>query len=1301
MVTTSLAEGSQERALPSPLEEFRTALREEIEAARRASSSAAVELLSGRRIGQRGASVQYVFLVETALNLPDDSPADLHVPSLRQTLEATIVSVEGLSVTVSVPIDIGEFVPRARLQSDLTHLLRTLIDRIEVLAAAENLAGARLLGQQAPAGAPLQVALPDLNPEQIAAVESGLGRDTTFVWGPPGTGKTRTIGALGAELHRRERSALLVSHTNAAVDQALLRIASEVDAVELEQGKVIRLGETKEPMVAERPELLAQTHIERRSLALIQERDALSGEHAERTGRLSEVERLLAVGLWLAGAAAELRARRHELEEIARLEQVEAEARGRLKSLEAELAPLAVMGDVAEQALALAAHAVELCALLRRAKEQRQAAASALAEIAPRREDAEALAAQAKQYVPAVRAAEARITELRAELPKREPLLAATDAELGELRRSIAEAEERLQQAEAANPLTRRLRGLPRPDEQRQAVAALQARAERLAQARQQTAHVIEGLEREFREAQEVIARFSHLPDPDLAERQAHTLRVQEDQVRAALREAEKSEGRLANEIGRIGDPEALFEATYGRRAAEIAAVVRALRQRIAPVDQEAQRLAARAGGQRGATAHALSTRITELHRLGLSRRRPEALQEMITEVEQAHAEAQALLADTSVAKLEEERRWLQQRLRAIVARLAEIDEELKRVEELVIAEASVVATTLARAYKRESVQQRTFDTVILDEASMAPIPALWVVAARAERNVVIVGDFRQLPPIKHSQHELAERWLGRDVFEVAGISQALDAGVAPAHLVALREQRRMHPAISRIANRLVYRGELRDGPMQSDAQLLASWFNYDWSADAPVLLVDTASLRAWVTSVNRGGRTSRLNFLSATVCVDLAACLLLPERPPFEPGERPRILLGTPYRPQAKLLGLFAREQGLAGAGEVIAGTAHTFQGNEAPVVIFDLVNDEPHWRVGMFDPRRDPGTMRLLNVALTRAQRRLIVVGDFAWIERQARQGFLHQLVAELKATSPVVEARTILPEGLAGRAAAAQRASLASHAEPVPPQLVVSQERFFDHLYADLAPARQRVVIYSPFATLDRVGRLEPHLRGAVERGVEVWVVTKPLEERDRDRSLYRQIEQGLRSWGVAVAHKRHMHEKLVLVDDDVLWQGSLNPLSHSATQEVMERRRSREIVREYSSVLRLNELLAAYGAGETVCPYCRSEVVAAEGRDDPYFWRCVADDCFSRSIGDPMPVDGRVVCRRCQGALEFRWPNDEPFWRCIRNHHHRQPLARSHLRLPRMRELIPARELRTLDLQFGIDRKAGSPRRPGPA
>ena len=682
------------------------------------------------------------------------------------------------------------------------------------------------------------------------------------------------------------------------------------------------------------------------------------------------------------------------------------------------------------------------------------------------------------------------------------------------------------------------------------------------------------------------------------------------------------------------------------------------------------------------------------MRRLGAIDRHPDSLGVQLALIEEAYARVQELLAGQSVDGLRSERSELQRRLREIGARLAEIDEALQRVEELVIAEASIVATTLTRAYKRESVQKRRFDTVILDEASIAPIPALWVVAARATRNIVVVGDFRQLPPIKHSNHLLAEKWLARDVFEVSKIRDAYDRGAAPDHFIALREQHRMHPAISRIAN-IFYGGELRDAPgVEDDAPLLGRWFTSATPADPPVLLVDTAGLNAWVTSVNQGGSPSRLNFLSATVCADLAELLLRPDRPAFEFGERPRIFLGAPYRPQAKLLSLLVREQGLA--GEVVAGTAYTFQGNEAPVMIFDLVNDEPHWQIRMFNPRRDGDTMRLLNVALTRAQRRLIVVGDFAWIEKQARKAFLGQLVRELKATASIVDARELLPQGIASRAAQAQRSSLASRDEPVPPQLVVTQELFFDFLARDLAMAHARVVIYSPFAAFERVGRLESSLRATVERGVEVWVVTKPLEERRRDRTIYEQIESGLRSWGIQVAHKRGMHEKLVFIDDRVLWQGSLNPLSQSTTQEVMERRESREIVRDYQSVLRLEELIGSYSAGETTCPYCGSEVVAAEGLNDVYYWRCVIDGCFARSIGDPMPVDGKVVCRNCRGALEYRRPKENPFWRCTVNHRHRQPLARSHLRLPAMRELIPKRELHKLDERFGIDLSASTGR-----
>ena len=58
-------------------------------------------------------------------------------------LETTIVVIEGLQVTLSVAEDIGDYVPRATLQSDLTHLLRTLIQRVEGFAGRTNPAGAR------------------------------------------------------------------------------------------------------------------------------------------------------------------------------------------------------------------------------------------------------------------------------------------------------------------------------------------------------------------------------------------------------------------------------------------------------------------------------------------------------------------------------------------------------------------------------------------------------------------------------------------------------------------------------------------------------------------------------------------------------------------------------------------------------------------------------------------------------------------------------------------------------------------------------------------------------------------------------------------------------------------------------------------------------------------------------------------------------------------------------------------------------------------------------------------------------
>ena len=446
------------------------------------------------------------------------------------------------------------------------------------------------------------------------------------------------------------------------------------------------------------------------------------------------------------------------------------------------------------------------------------------------------------------------------------------------------------------------------------------------------------------------------------------------------------------------------------------------------------------------------------------------------------------------------------------------------------------------------------------------------------------------------------------------------------------------------------------------------------------------------MTSVKRGGSVSRLNFLSATVCVDLAEQLLRSDR--ARAGRK--ILIVSPYRPHAKLVNLLLAQAGLRKTDpgeedEVFAGTALSFLGREADAVILDLVVDEPHWKANLFIPEASEEIRRLLNVALTRARRRLIIVGDFTWCAKCGNNSFLgRELIPFLLEHYPRIEAIQILPEGLTARAAKSHIGTLGGDVEPTQTRLVVTQQHFYQLLYADIGRAKNGVVIYSPFLTAAKADALKLHLRAAFERGVKLFIVTKPLQERGRrEVQAYIEVETALRSMGVTLIHKEGMHEKAVFLDESILWFGSLNTLSHNhRTQEAMVRYASTEVFSDFAKTLRLAELLTAFDGEPERCPIHNLPIIAAEGgKGDPFYWKCPGDECFyKRAIDEPSLQDG-MIRLKCDTPPELGWWNGKPIWACTCGRHHRQRVHPDHLRLPNMKALICKTDLKRLEKLFG--------------
>lgn len=182
--------------------------------------------------------------------------------------------------------------------------------------------------------------------------------------------------------------------------------------------------------------------------------------------------------------------------------------------------------------------------------------------------------------------------------------------------------------------------------------------------------------------------------------------------------------------------------------------------------------------------------------------------------------------------------------------------------------------------------------------------------------------------------------------------------------LSMLRTQRRMHPDVSQCINKAFYGGLLEDGASSSTTaacQLMPL-------SGRGALLVEVAPGGDCVVEQTAGG--SRCNRGTAARAVRLATWLARQDY-------SRRVGIIAPYRAQVRLIQslLKSDESGRDVSDRIHVGTVHTFQGSEREVIVWDLVEMRDS-RMGQLY-RGDQGN-RLANVAITRAQGKLIILGD-----------------------------------------------------------------------------------------------------------------------------------------------------------------------------------------------------------------------------------------------------------------------------------------------------------------------------------
>jgi len=306
--------------------------------------------------------------------------------------------------------------------------------------------------------------------------------------------------------------------------------------------------------------------------------------------------------------------------------------------------------------------------------------------------------------------------------------------------------------------------------------------------------------------------------------------------------------------------------------------------------------------------------------------------------------------------KIQDMARWIN--LQDEIEDLFEKADQLREEAVNEILETKQVICTTNSTAGSELIENREFDLVVIDEATQSTEPSCLIPITRGKK-VIMAGDHRQLPPTVKNR-KAANEGLEDTLFERL-------AEKYPTSKNTLEIQYRMNENIMAFSNEQFYDGILTaDESVQEhtleDFQLDVNVYDNNLievlNLHEPVVFVDTAGRDA--SERIREGSTSKENPEEALLVAQMADNLL---RSGLQPED---IAVISPYKDQVDLL------DRKIGTENLEIKSVDGFQGREKEVVIISLTRSNKKNTIGFLED------VRRLNVSLTRAKRKLIVIGD-----------------------------------------------------------------------------------------------------------------------------------------------------------------------------------------------------------------------------------------------------------------------------------------------------------------------------------